>query len=525
MANVGIPLPPPFKGQNDLLPTFSLENPYCVKMQNFTTDRGIMSLRKGNKKFAQVTSGAPIALCLAGYGSKLFMLVDDTTSRLRFYEIQTGTPVSVHTTGASGGGDKEIQTLFFNKYLMFFGDGTLTSVGPQYYNGSAWGTLGYTFDVGFTPFGGAVYKNRAYIINRGTAQYAYSGIDAIAGATTTVDLSTVISENGSLYGIKSISLSENVTQQNVLAFVFSSGEIMVYGGSYPNSESWSLSARLKTSGLLYTGAAIDAKGDSFLLTQSEILSLRNLIAKGYDSEAKEGIGATIGTRWKQIIKALTAYGGSAITYIRGVYDDANDRLIISLPYYVDPTTSQVQNGIHQLIYDFTLGSWFEFYQSIEAAVTSSMTSSITYWNGDTFILTDAGDGVTDYATAHKLENTTNYLDDNIKTGTSGISFQVISAPHPLNRYGVITTAGLEVFMKSDLYSTINFRLIGDLGARQTEQQKTTGNGTNVTKTFVNIGIESNLVQYDISGVSTTSSVGIEIYGTNLWVNPSTGVAR
>jgi hypothetical protein len=524
VTSVGVPLPPPFKGQNDLLPTFSLENPYCVRMQNFNTDRGVMQLRKGTKRFAQVTSGTPAALCVQGYGSKLFLLVDDSTSRLRFYEITTGTPVSVHTTGASGGGDKEVQTLFFNKYLMFFGDASLTSIGPQYYNGSAWGTLGYTFDAGFTPFGGAVYKNRAYIINRGTAQYAYTGIDAISGATTTVDLSSVISENGSLYGIKSISLSENVTQQNVLAFIFSSGEILVYGGSYPNSETWALSARLRTSGLLYTGAAIDAKGDSFLLTQSEILSLRNLIAKGSDSEAREGIGATIGTRWKQIIKALTAYGGSAITYVRGVYDDVNDRLVISLPYFVDPTTSQVQNGIHQLIYDFTLGSWFEFYQGIESGVTS-MTCCITFWNGNTYILTDASDGVTEYATVHQLESTTNYLDDNIKTGTSGISYQVISAPHPLNRYGVITTAGLEVFIKSDLYSTINFRLIADLGARQTAQQKTTGDGTNLTKTFVNLGIESNLVQYEISGVSTTSSVGIEIYGTNLWVNPSEGVAR
>ena len=529
MPSVGVPLPPPFKGQNDLLPTFSLESPFCVQMHNLNNEKGVVTLRKGNKRFAQTSSGNPVALSIAAYGDKLFMLVDDSTSALRWYDISSGTPVSVHITGASGGGDDEIQTLYFNNYLFFFGEASLLPIfdGPIFYNGSTWGKATWTYPSGtVAPFGGAVYKNRAYLINRTQPEYFYTNIDAISGAVTKVSLASIVSKKSELVAIKSVSLSENVTQENLLAFIMSSGEILVYSGSYPNSESWRIVARFQTSPLLYTNSTVDAKGDTFLLTTTEILSLRNLIAKGYDAERREGVGSAIENRYKQIIGGLSVTYplNGIIPYTKGVYDRKNDRLLISFPYYVSPSIGLSQTGMFQLLYDFSLGAWYEYYQLSNDA-TGWVNQDIVAWNDATYVLTQGINGATSYATVHTIEGKTNYLDDAVVSGTLGIPYKLISAPHPLNRYGVVKTDGLEVIMKSDIYPTANWRLIGDLGAQQTNQQVTSGNGANVTKTFVNLGIESNLVQYELSGTSTTSSVGLEIYGTNLWVNPSQGVAR
>ena len=535
MSSVGVPLPPPFKGQNDQLPAFSLENPFCVRMQNLNNDRGIVSLRKGNKKFAQVTANAPRALAIASYGDKLFMVVDDSTAYARFYDITTGTPSSVYVTPNDGFGDRAVETLYFNNYLFFFGDGGIAggglipaSDGPVYYNGSAWGKATWTYTGSAKPFGGAVYKNRAYLLDWGTADYFYTNIDAISGVTTRVSLATIISEKAELFAIKSVSLSENVTQENLIAFILSSGEILIYSGSYPNSESWRIVSRLKTAPPLYYNSTIDAKGDTFLLTRTEILSLRNLIAKGYDAERREGIGAAIESRYKQIIQALTGSSGTT-PFTRGVYDKKNDRLIVSFGFYVDPSvapgvvgTGQV--GFFQLIYDFGLGAWYEYYQ-LTPDTTEWTNIDITEFKDGVYVLTKGSKGANVYATAHLIEGQTGYLDDNIVSDTQGVPYKLTSAPHPLNRYGVVKTDGLEVIMKSDIYSTAKWRLIGDLGAQQTAEQVTSGNGSNVTKTFVNLGIESNLVQYELSGTSTTSTVGLEVYGTNLWVNPSQGVAR
>lgn len=527
MPSVGVPLPPPFKGQNDQLPTFSLENPFCVRMQNLNNDKGFVSLRKGNKKFAQVTSNSPRALAIAAYNDKLFMAVDDSTAYVRFYDITTGTPSSVYVTPTDGLGDSVVDTLYFNEYLFFFGDGGLRPAidGPVYYNGSAWGKATWTYTGTAVPFGGAVYKNRAYLINRGTADYFYTNIDAISGATTRVSLATIISEKAEIFAIKSVSLSENVTQENLLAFIMSSGEILIYSGSYPNSESWRIVARLKTAPPLYYNSTIDAKGDTFLLTRTEVLSLRNLIAKGYDAERREGIGGAVEARYKQIIQALSnPFLGGIVPFVKGVYDKKNDRIVVSFPFYVNPSLTTGEVGFFQLIYDFSLGAWYEYYQLTPDTAEWTNVDIVEFKDG-VYVLSKASRTGSVYATAHLIEGQTGYLDDNIVSDTQGVPYKLTSAPHPLNRYGVVKTDGLEVIMKSDIYSTAKWRLIGDLGAQQTAEQVTSGNGTNVTKTFVNLGIESNLVQYELSGTSTTSTVGLEIYGTNLWVNPSQGVAR
>lgn len=528
MPSVGVPLPPPFKGQNDQVPTFALESPYCKKMYNFNTENGVVNLRNGHKKFAQTTANSPVALALAPYDAKLFMVVDDTAAGLRWYDISTGTPVSAHTTGPAGG-DTQVVTLYFNKYLYFFGEGSLVSNGPVFYNGSAWGKATWTFPGGGTPYSGAVYKNRAYIIDRLKPDFWYTEIDGIGGATTRVSLESIISQKGYLVAIKSVSLSQNVTQENLIAFIFNTGEILVYSGSYPNSESWGIVARLKTSPLVWFDTTIDAKGDTFLLTTSEILSLRNLIARGYDVEQKEGIGAAIDNRYREIIKLLNAFYGPAlgfVPYVKGVYDARNDRLIVQFPQRVPGSSGGSYYPSHHLIYDFTLQSWYEYFHTGTAPIVEE-SRDICAWKSDIYFLT-YDDGIppaTVYATAYQLEGSTGFTDDKITTGTTGIEYTLLSAPHPLNRYGVVKTDGLEVIMKSNIYASANWRLIGDLGAQQTAQQKTTGNGTNITKTFVNLGIESNLVQYELTGTSTTSNVGLEIYGTNLWINPSQGVAR
>lgn len=519
MPSQAIPLPAPYKGQNDLLPLFSIQSPFCERLQNFDNVGGVLKLRKGNAKWCTVTGNA---LYLHPYLDKLFLVVDPGgASGISFYDVTSGTPSLVYTAAGTGG-DDEIHSLYFNGYLFFFGEFSLSGA-PVYYNGTAWGAAGYTWPASFNPFGGCVFKNRAYFVGRQSNDYAYSGIDSISGATTKVSLGGLVSSNAQLYAIRPLTAAEATTPDAILAFLFSNGDILAYSGSYPNSESWGLVARLKVSKLVYNNAYIEAKGDTFIFTESEILSLRNLFSGGYSQERQNGIGAAINNRWKQVVKAILDVASSFRYFIRGVYDEVRDRLVISLPFYVDPTTSEVVNQPFQLIYDFAMGAWFEYYQTGGVEYVASA----AYFDNVVWFLAYYVSG-TESAIAMRTDYNETYLDDIINTsGSQGIPFLIKSAPHPLSRYGVVRTDGLEVLIKSGMFNQVNYKLIGDLGAQTTESQTTVGSGilTDIVKTFANIGIESNLVQYEISGTSALSTVGVEIYGTNLWIVPSSGVSR
>jgi hypothetical protein len=524
--SIGIPLPPPYKGQNDQLPVFALSNPYAEIIENLTTENGVLNLRQGNSLFV-TSSSSQIVQNLFSYDSNtLLMFVTDIGGApgLKWYNITSGVAILVNTLAY--GGDDEIHTLYFNKYLFYFGESTLTPTGTgiPYWNGTAWGIAGYT-GWSDTPLGGNVYKNRAYFIYRGTAKYAYSKINAISGEVTNEDLSGIVSTNAFLYGIRSTSMSQNVTQENVQCFIFNTGEILVYGGSYPNSGNWGIIGRFKISDMIYINSIVDAKGDSFLLTKTEILSLRNLFIGGYDKERVEGIGAVVKPRWSQIISVLLASDPSLAYFIKGTYQTSKDRLVISLPKYVDRESETIVERPFWLVYDFILGGWTEEFQ--DSRTDSTFTTQAFTAHSDV-IYCGILDETNVTSAVISLKTKLNYIDDDaFDTGSeSAISFRCLSAPYPLSKYGVVTTLGIEVFLRSDIYSSLSWRLVGDLGAVSSSFQTIAApNGSNITKAFMNLGIESNLVQLDFVGISSSSITGTQVLGSNLWINPSGDLSR
>lgn len=530
MANsTALQLPPPYRGQNDRVPLFSLQNPFCERMENFKNTQGLLKLRQGNKAYALQTGAGLNSLALASYGTtRMLMTTGDPTigSRLRWYSVTAGVLVAEHSLATTG--ETQVHSLYFRDYLYYFGDvalNAITGTGPQYYNGTVWGTTAYTWPASFNPIGGCVHKNRAYFIQQSAAAYGYSNIDAISGAVTKVDLGSIVSTKASLYIIRSISSTEATSQQNLAAFLFSNGDVLVYSGSYPDSSNWGLAARFKISAPIFYNSFADAKGDSFIFTTSEILSLRNLFISGYEKERTEGIGATIKNRWTQIYRSLVAQGVTDtfdyLRYIKGVYDENNDRLIISIPMWVNPTTGAADGTKpFQLIYDFTLGAWYEY---VQAGSSQDYVPAITYFNGTIYFLTHKST----LTQIVQLEGKTNYLDDAIATtGTIGIDYKVRSAPSPISRFGIVQVGGMEAIMKSDIYPSVRFKFIANLGQQETEVQTITDSlGTTIQKPLFNVGSNANVVQYELYGTSTTSTIGLEIYATNLWITDAVGVAR
>lgn len=513
------PVVPPYQGLNDQVPSIALKFPYCTLIKNFNNFYGSLNLRQGNLTFARVTTAGVFGLNIVGYDSttpSLFIMVADH-SNMKWYEVSTGTPNLVFTETSFSAG-AEVYTLFFNNYLFYFGTLNLnpnTSPGPIQYNGTSWGVAGYTWPSGFNPFGGNVFKNRAYFIDQSSAAYCYTNLFSIAGPTYRVDLSTVIGSRANLYIIRSISTNENQNPDSVQAFIFSNGQVFVFAGSYPDDSTWGEVSNFKISNPLYHNSYVDAKGDSFIFTYSEILSLRNLFTSGYSEESETGIGSTIKNRYRQIIKGL----GTSIIYVKGIYDQLNDRIIISFPVYVNPATGVSVSGVaSQLIYDFTLSGWYEY---VSLGYPSSGVSAIAYFNNQTYICTTSP--VNQYASVILLEGNTNYLDQALDapgTGNDkGIDFELITAPLPIQKVGTTAITGTEVILKTDLYPEISFQYIADLGRETSGFQVLTDQGPSVAKPLVNVGINDAIVtQLHIIGTTVAASIGLSLYAFNIWYN-------
>lgn len=520
-----IPLPPPYKGQRDDIPLALLESPYAQYVKNFNLDTGLAKLRYGDRIWSYGGSDVEITLSIETYGAvsgqKMFS-VYDAGGALKWLDVSTeGVQTLVHSLGA--GGDDEIVTLFFNNYLFYFGEAALlpAASGPQYYNGTVWGAAAYTWPGGFSqPFGGGVYKNRAYIINRQSAKYAYSEINAISGATTEVDLSQIISQSAYIYGIRSVALSEGIQQETVCAFILSSGEVLVYSGSYPNSSNWGLVGRFVIGEPLYYNSIVDARGDSFVITTNGFISLRSLFMQGGEVALRQSLSAPIQNRWKQIMdNRTTAFD----IYVRGEYDHVNDRIILSFPNYVDYDGVNDYTEGARLIYSFKTGSWYEHVITLEDQ--GFLVTSMTYYNNSVYY-----GGVS--RNIREVEGKSNpaYAASNLFMDDSGngspdvpIDYQLTTTPLPLGKFAVNQLQGVELISKTDLYASTEYVLIGNFGQDESLPQKLPDQGSGLAKPIINIGIESDYVQLDISGATTTSTaIGLDIYAINVWNEPGIG---
>lgn len=527
MASDPINLGLPSSGQNDQIPIPALPSGYAQKIQNFNLDTGLPTLRKGDAIWAAASVFADhLITTLVTYGSgtsqKLFCSYDAypvSAAGVSFIDVSTGVWTSVYAP-AGAGNDREVQTLAIKNYLLFFGEISLKPGGagvPQY-DGATWSLSGFTYPTMTNPFGGNVFKGRAYILERASTKYAYSGPGFISGATVEVDLASIISSYGYLYGIRSISLSDGIEQENVQAFIFSTGEVLVYSGSYPNSDDWDLVGRFVIPPPIYYNSFVDVSADSYVITKADLISLRELFQAGANGVRKDSVTTPIANRWAQCLGFDWATGLGLNMYVKGVYDYLKQRIIITLPNYIDSSgTRDTTKGL-RLIYSFKTQSWQEQVVSL----------GFSLFLGTAVIFKD-NLYQTQWFAVMRPEASTRYLDDRPDNVIpQPYDYEITSAPMVGRGTAFVKEChGLDVIIASDLHAQTNYKLIGDFGRVNSASQKLPSSTLSTTdKPMVNIGIsDCTYIQYKISGTTIAgTSVGYQLLGVNAWIEQG-GVSR
>lgn len=518
MSN-SVNLPAPFGGIDEQTPIAAVRSPFCQELVNFNVTEAGINLRKGDSIFESINAGFDLdsIKVLGKYGeANLFVLVYDlTATQIKIFDVEAGT--LVYTSAALG--SAEFQPQYFNKYLYFFTSNAAYDPGVSW-NGTVWAVIGYTGS-GFLPKGGGnVYNNRNYIIQDSEAAYWYSGIDSVTGALTKVDLSGIVSQKCTLSNISTLTLSDQLTTKSLQVFCMSNGEILFYEGSYPDSPSWSLVARAKVGQLVSKYNSVFAyQGDGIILSDNGIASLRDLFLRGSNNALNLSINKRVQKTWMRIIKAArddaTNYDGPISSRIKGIWDDINSRIIIYLPFDYNLQTGAFDvSGNFFFIYDTLTQSW-TYHKSQSGEIEFI---DLEYYKNKVILLPLEGGPGSTTINLNEKEGSTGFEDRNAEnTANFPYDFRMLSAPIPFPKTQVYQVTGIEPILESDLYDETNYNLIGDFGRVESGDQKTTAITTAPAKPFVNVGLEANFVQLEISGTTAASkTVGLDLYSYNIW---------
>jgi hypothetical protein len=325
-----VPLSAPVGGVNFRDPLVDMEQIYAPKMVNFTPEARHVESRKPWKIHASSAANAIIRGLGAWKSSstssaKLFALVEggDEGGGREIWDMTTATTSLVVNMGVSAVSD-ECYPAYFNANMALI---TEYEQEIYRYDGSAWTGLNFTYS-GSAISGRVVvsYKGRVYLF---TSRLCYwtTTIGAVQGATARTDFGNILESAEDIAWAGVISSPSNVANSTYLAFGTYDGEVLVYGGDYPDSSSWGLVGRYRTAPIIDCNTVISIQNDILLLTTAGVVSLRDLMGKGSVQDQDMMLSANIGPYW-------TAYLSSSSprpTNFSAAYWPEEDKLFILAP--------------------------------------------------------------------------------------------------------------------------------------------------------------------------------------------------
>lgn len=195
------------------------------------------------------------------------------------------------------------------------------------YDGTTWTTPAITNVTSSTLINVASHKTRLWFVKTGTTEAWYLGTSSISGAATKFDLGDKFRRGGKLQLIGALSQDSGDGLDDVLCFVSSNGEIVVYQGGNPDdANDWSLVGVYRAAPPIGNRALIRVGGDLGLLTERGIISVRQLMQEGQASAERTSITSKIDPG---IISAFASYGTN--TGWEMIVHDRTRQALVNIP--------------------------------------------------------------------------------------------------------------------------------------------------------------------------------------------------
>lgn len=278
--SISVSVPAPVGGWNardSLAEMASTDAVSMVNMFPYTTSVGV---RYGYTQYATGLP-APVETLMYYFGAatKTFFAI---TSNGSIYDVTAGGAVgAASVTGLTNGRWQYVNnTTAAASYLQLV-NGTDKM---QYYTGSAWAKDGDGAPYDITVANSAtfinicIHKFRVWAVQKNTLKAWYSATGAIGGAYTVLDLSSVAQMGGSLIACATWTIDAGYGVDDMLVFMTTNGEAIVYRGTDPSSAStWALVGVYRFGTPIGTRCWVKFAGDLLLITQDGVIPLSSAL--------------------------------------------------------------------------------------------------------------------------------------------------------------------------------------------------------------------------------------------------------
>lgn len=287
----------------------------ALVLDNWFPEQTFVRLRGGSEPWATRLPG-PVETVMewAGPSSAKFFAATLT----KIYDITAGGAVGA--ADVTGLANARFQHVNFTNSA---GDGFLVICNGaddvRNYNGASWSTPSITGVTSADLINVASHKRRLWFVEKESTNAWYLPVDAVAGAAAKLDLGAVFKHGGRLLLIGSLSQDSGSGPDDLLAFLSSNGEIVVYQGTDPSSaNTWAQVGTFRAGAPVGDRALLKVGGDLADISADGVVSVQQMLVLDRSMVSKASVSNKIDPAFAAAYQLYASnWGWQAIVYPRG----------------------------------------------------------------------------------------------------------------------------------------------------------------------------------------------------------------
>lgn len=352
-------VPAPIGGLNGLDSIADMPSSDAIVLDNFWPTSAGMTVRKGWATFASIPTDNPpgsphdirsLMSYVSPTGTKKLFAGDQNG----IWDVTAGGAIAAVSVVGTNGAWQSVNTSTAGGNFLLACNGVDKMC---LYDGAAWVALDGVSTPALTGITSTdcaylhVFQTRVYIALKNTLNFAYLGVNSIAGAASTFYLGAVFKRGGSILCINSWTIDGGSGLDDMIVFITTEGEAAVYSGYDPsNAATWSLVGVYYIGKPVSKNCAAKVGGDLVILTTNGLYPLSKALATVSKESA---VSYKVQNALQNYIDVTsTSYGWSVLQYtVPGM-------LLINVPYKSDDASNYIYS--YQLVMNTTTMQWARF---------------------------------------------------------------------------------------------------------------------------------------------------------------------
>lgn len=364
-------IPAPVGGWNTRDPLDGMDVFYALRMDNWFPEERYVSFRRGFSSFASSMGSERVESLIPHYtAAGIGSLLACTDGKI--YDVTTGTASEKKNSLSS---DLWQYVAMNNVTVLCNG-----SDQPQQWNGSAMSDAVYT---GISDDADLIqcttFRNRIYFVAVDSGSIWYGGIRSITGALTEFPISYEFQLGGYPLWVATWTRGSGDVSQDLFVCCSQLGEVLIYGGSAPEFDSWALVARAFIGKPLGRRSCVSVGAELEIITEAGVVNLSTVLSNELTGQTLTDKIAPTFNNAANLYGSNNGWGGCV--YRRGRY----------VAYNIPINSSQS----HQYVRNLLTGAWTRF--TGQNAATWAVFNGRLYFGGMAGDVYLADDGLTDNA--------------------------------------------------------------------------------------------------------------------------------